>query len=98
MRKTWIRLALLGVLPALGFFVLEWTGATKALHFISTTMWRPGSPSLWNLCCLAASLMTWVWLKVLVFVFLLAVCPFALADLWTVLKRRYSSEPKELCQ
>ncbi|HUW55426.1 MAG TPA: hypothetical protein VMZ92_02250 [Planctomycetota bacterium] len=87
MRKTWIVLAVVGVVPALGFYVLEWTGATEALRYVSTTTWRPGSPSLWDLACLAAGLVTWVWLKLLVFVFLLAACPFAVADLSTVLKR-----------
>jgi len=88
MRSTWVVLVLLAVLPALGFYVLDWTGSTYALRYVSTTTWQVGSPSVFDLCCLAASLVTWLWLRLFMFVFLLAAFPFALGDLVRALRRR----------
>ena len=88
MRATWIGLILLGLLPAVSFYILEWTGGTDALRFISTTNWQPGDPSMGELLMLALSLAAWIWLRLMLPVFLLASAPFAGADLYRVLRKR----------
>jgi len=81
MRASWIILVLLGLLPVSAFYVLDWTGGTDSLRYISTTAWQWGDPSLSQLALMFLSVFTWTWVKGFMNVFFLAALPFLVADI-----------------
>ncbi len=81
MRRTWITLLLLGLVPSGLFYLLEATGCTAALGFVATTQWVQGSPSIFDFIMMFASMISWAWLRGFIYVFLLAAVPFAIGDL-----------------
>ena len=87
-RRIWIVLLLLGVVPAALFFVLQWTGAANNLRYVATTGWQPGDPSVLQIILLFLSMISWAWLKGLGNLFIGAALPFLIADLWRVLARK----------
>ena len=89
MRASWIILVLLGLLPVCAFYVLDWTGGTDSLRYISTTAWKWGDPSLSQLALMFLSVLTWTWVKGFMNVFLLAALPFLVGDIlrWVRLRR-----------
>lgn len=87
LRKTWIVLLALGVLPALSFYPLKWTGAADNLGYVATTLWQPGDPSILQLVALFASMIAWAWLKVFIYLFAGAAAPFVIADAWRTMRR-----------
>jgi hypothetical protein len=87
-RRTWTTLLLLGVLPALCFYPLKWSGAAANLGYVSTTLWQPGDPSVLQLVALFASMVAWAWLKVFIYLFAGAAVPFAVADAWVTARAR----------
>lgn len=80
MRATWIILVLAGIVPACTFFVLDWSGCTESLAYISTTAWTVGHPSLKDVVFMFLSVITWTWVKGFMNLFLLAAAPFVVAD------------------
>ena len=80
MRGSWIILVLAGVVPTCAFYVLDWTGGTESLRYISTTAWQWGDPSLTQLALMFLSLFTWMWVKGVMNVFFVAALPFFIAD------------------
>jgi hypothetical protein len=88
MRATWIVLVLLAVVPALAYLGLEGLGWTEAVRYISTTIWRPGDPSRFDLICLGMTLFALVWAKLMLPTLLLAAAPFFAGDVVRVIRRR----------
>ncbi len=81
MRRSWKILISLGIVPVVVFYLLDWSGATNSLGYISTTMWQVGSPSVWDLLFMFLSVISWTWVKGFANLFLLAAVPFILADI-----------------
>jgi len=86
-RKIWIGLVLVGVVPALLFHVLKGLGATAVLHYVSTTIWLPPNPTLLQavllplkIALMFVCLITWSWVKVFIYLFIGAALPFMAAD------------------
>jgi hypothetical protein len=95
-RKTWVMLLLLGVVPAMMFYPLEWSGAADNLRYVSTTVWQPGDPSVLQLVALFASMIAWAWLKAFIYLFAVAAVPFVVADVCAAVrgKRRQPPPPE----
>lgn len=88
MRKTWIMLVLLGIVPALGFHVLDWSGATVSLQYIAKTNWQWGAPSPLDFVMMFVCVLAWVWRSGFMNVFLFAAIPFLIHDILVTIKRR----------
>ena len=88
MRRIWISLLLLGVVPACLFFLFKWTGGVESLRFVSTTRWETGDPAVLDLFCLFGSMVSWAWLRGFIYLFVGAAIPFLVADVVTVTLRR----------
>ncbi|MBA4386903.1 MAG: hypothetical protein C0404_02915 [Verrucomicrobia bacterium] len=81
MRKIWISLVLLGVVPALSFYVFKVLGLTDSLRYVSITDWQPGKPSLFNIACMFVTMFAWSWVKGWIYLFVPAALPFIIGDL-----------------
>ncbi len=92
MRKTWIILVLLGILPSLAFFALELGGALDALQYISKTNWEPGAPSTADFAKMWLVIFTWAWMKGLLPVFIVSALPLFVTDIVRTLRRSKRTE------
>ena len=91
MRANWIILVLAGVVPTCAFYLLDWTGATTSLAYISTTAWDVGHPTVWELVQMFLSVITWTWVKGFMNLFLVAALPFLVADVVRSVRTRSSA-------
>jgi hypothetical protein len=97
-RASWIILVLVGMVPTCTFYVLDWTGGTEALSYISTTGWALGHPSPKELTLMFLSVITWTWVQGFMNLFLLAAVPFGMADILRSVrahKAHNAPEPRE---
>jgi hypothetical protein len=92
MRKTWIILVLLGILPCLAFYALEWGGALDSLQYISKTNWQPGKPSTGDFAQMWLVIFTWAWMKGLLPVFIVSALPLFVTDIVRTLRRSKRTE------
>jgi len=94
-RASWIILVLAGIVPVFTFYVLDWTGGTEALAYISTTAWELGHPSPKELVLMFLSVIAWTWVKGFMNLFLLAAVPFVTADIFRCVRARRAHRARE---